>query len=254
MKNIESIELEAPFAFRYRPDNEYTIDELKNSYIYFQNPKFLNDPFDCYPKLMTITKNIAELTNIYQTIEPHLNPAEKQNFKNQFDKNNFENFREFLEEFLEKYVYSFGIACLTMTPANHLMWSHYANFHKGICLQYDISEDKEVFSGIQPVKYIDEFDTKEYLPLSNENDFAHIMYTKSIVWKNEYELRVVKEGQGKVEVNKSCLKKVIFGIKTTDDYKNTVIETIKNIYPTVKFFNSEPLKESFGITLKQIIT
>lgn len=81
MKIITKIEIEPPFAFRFRPDNKYTIDEVLNSYIYFQDPKKLNDPFDCDPRLMSITEDEEKLKKILSVIKPHLVLLKKKNSK-----------------------------------------------------------------------------------------------------------------------------------------------------------------------------
>src|SRR5680860_1010321 len=41
-----------PYMYRYRPDNDNTLDEIKNSYIYFSDRNSLNDPFDSSPDLI----------------------------------------------------------------------------------------------------------------------------------------------------------------------------------------------------------
>ena len=35
-----------PFVFRYRADNDYTLDEIERSYVYFQKRELLNDPLN----------------------------------------------------------------------------------------------------------------------------------------------------------------------------------------------------------------
>ncbi len=250
---ITKIEVEPPFAFRFRPDSKYTTDEILNSYIYFQDPKKLNDPFDCDPNLMSITENEEELRKIFSIIQPNLSLIEKENFQNEIARNDFKSFRYFLRQFLDEYVSQFAVACFTMTPANYLMWSHYANFHKGICIQYDTSKDKELFAGIQPVRYVDKYEVKEYFPLSEENDFMHIFLTKSMVWQNEHELRVVKDSKGKMFHNKNAVKKIIFGLQSTEEFKKEIINVALKTYDDITFFNVEPLIKEFGIGLKQIM-
>ena len=41
-----------PYVFRYRPNNEFTLEEINDSYIYFQKRELLNDPFDSAPDLI----------------------------------------------------------------------------------------------------------------------------------------------------------------------------------------------------------
>lgn len=48
---------------------------------------------------------------------------------------------------------SFGIMSLTIHPLNYLMWSHYANSHKGFCIGFDTDLLEETINGtLSPVK------------------------------------------------------------------------------------------------------
>ena len=51
--------------FRYRKANEFSLDELENSYIYFPSNKELNDPFDTNHKMLRFTNDIKELDKLY---------------------------------------------------------------------------------------------------------------------------------------------------------------------------------------------
>lgn len=117
----------------------------------------------------------------------------------------------------------FGVASLTTSFNNPLMWSHYANSHKGICIEYDLSEDvkdvETLKSLLIPVKYSNERVTIDYtlmdkIDLKNiehkgKNDllkfFISGLYTKHFVWKYEDEWRsivAIKEGNRNIQLGK----------------------------------------------------
>lgn len=60
----------------------------------------------------------------------------------------------------------FGVASLTTSFNNPLMWSHYANSHKGICIEYDLSEELKNVESLKslliPVRYSNERVTIDY--------------------------------------------------------------------------------------------
>lgn len=246
------IKQELPFAFRFRPDNKNTLNELEKSYVYFQSPSLLNDPFDCYPNLLKFTENITDLKLLFQALEPIMSLSDITNFKRGILNNDFSKFRIFVGDCLNKFINSFGIACFSLSPSNLLMWSHYSNFHKGICLMYDTSKDKNAFKRIRPMDYKEEFEQKEFKPLSEGNEFEHVLYTKSDVWRNEYELRVIKEEQGEFKVNRNCLKTIIFGMQTSKKYKDKIFELTRNKYPELYYYDCEPLPDKFGLRFTQI--
>src|SRR5690606_21148672 len=209
-------------------------------------------PFDCYQNLLKFTKDETELKLLYQILEPRISNSDKDNFKQDILKNEFSNFRNYVAEYFIKFIDKFGIACFSLSPSNLLMWSHYSNFHKGICLQYDTSKDKNAFRNIRPMDYKEKFEQKEYKPLSEGKEFEHVLYTKSEVWRNEYELRVVKEIQGEFKINRNCLKSITFGMKTTEEYKEQIFELTRGKYPDLHYFGCEPLKDKFGLRFTEI--
>ena len=80
------------------------------------------------------------------------------------------------------------------------------------------------------------------------------MWVKNIYQpENEFELRVVKENHGKVKIKPSSLKKIIFGMETTNEFMQKVLRTTKNIYPDLTYYVSKPLVDKFGISIQQII-
>lgn len=67
----------------------------------------------------------------------------------------------FIEKFKENIFSEYYLACFSGKNDNQLMWSHYADSHKGICLVYEFESDKNVLkieldegnNLIKPVKY-----------------------------------------------------------------------------------------------------
>ena len=62
-----------------------------------------------------------------------------------------------MDKELEMLRKSFGIACFSETYDSLLMWSHYADYHRGICLEYSYEEIKKLVP-FCPVVYTDNFE------------------------------------------------------------------------------------------------
>ena len=246
------IKQELPYAFRFRPNNQHTLNELEKSYVYFQSPRLLNDPFDCYPNLLKFTENTTELKLLFQVLEQVMSISDKTKFRKEILNNEFSNFRNFVSNYSNDFINKFGIACFSLSPSNLLMWSHYSYFHKGVCLMYDTSKDKNTFHRIRPMDYKEKFEQKEFNPLSKGNEFEHVLYSKSDVWRNEYELRVVKEEQGEFSVNRDCLRTIIFGMQTCDKYKEQILKLTRDKYPELYYYTCESLPDEFGLRFTQI--
>lgn len=96
------------------------------------------------------------------------------------------------------------VGCLTESPCNRLMWSHYADNHRGLCIEYDFSAFDPFTARVTfaPVIYspnrpqvpekllndvaTDQLDRQDYRFL------ASTLFTKDSVWQYESEWRIVK--------------------------------------------------------------
>lgn len=85
-----------------------------------------------------------------------------------------------------------GIHCFfSEIPNSALMWAHYADNHKGFCIEYDVDMEKAV--GLFEVEYSSKPPTPsptEFI-FSPEETFSRIVTTKRIEWHYEKEWRLV---------------------------------------------------------------
>ena len=96
----------------------------------------------------------------------------------------------------------YGILCFTRAWRNPLMWSHYADKHKGVVLEFEVSDDTTV-----KVSYVQERISFDLAKLIGQQQFslsdAEIIFaTKSHHWSYEREVRApidltkcVRDGQ-----------------------------------------------------------
>ena len=122
-------------------------------------------------------------------------------------------------------------------PGSELMWAHYANAHKGFCIEYDIdvialSEelwfnvnqiDSVVYSPLLP-----EMDMEDLLGSSDVPLLTKIYGTKSKVWSYENEARLLYETYGLKKYNPAALKAVYFGLNMEKSQEDYLIEGLKN--------------------------
>ena len=92
------------------------------------------------------------------------------------------------------------IACFSTSPLNVLMYSHYTDKHKGICIEYDFSDFDTENTSLLEVKYKEELkiDSKiAQIMMKSDNDineeisFLDLFRTKHLNWEYEKEYRVM---------------------------------------------------------------
>lgn len=137
-----------------------------------------------------------------------------------------------------------GIACFAQRWNNVLMWSHYANKHTGICVEYDFDIPFKTApnSLLLPVEYTS---MRPLLPIeklgvtqnkdfkvndANINtvfaDVLKALITKSEIWKYEQEWRhiVFIKDPDKRLVRLPIVSRIIMGVKISDENKIKMIE------------------------------
>lgn len=111
-----------------------------------------------------------------------------------------------------------GILCLTVRNDNTLMWAHYADCNRGVCLQFDISRDLDTFCFPKQVIYDDKVRRFNYIRswnLRKGMDATEAIFHKSAEWSYEQEYRVVRiNGVGIVPFDIASLRNICFGIDT----------------------------------------
>ena len=101
------------------------------------------------------------------------------------------------------------IACFSTNHLNMLMFSHYADKHKGICIEYDFSEFNKTDTTLLEVNYEKKLhiDNKSLQITSfsgeikkQETSFFDLFNTKHKSWKYEKEYRVITHGINKISL------------------------------------------------------
>ena len=192
------------FLYKYYRFDKYTERIFTKNEIYFQKPSKFNDPLDsriAYARGATVEEEQEFLKRNLTFAIPELT---KQNIS-QISKN-LSKVKQFFNDFCEKQDRrkdELGIYCLTTLRDNILMWSHYSDYHKGFCLEFDGQD--EFFQQALPIKY------SKKLPKFNIWDktvgeshkhadkLAALLLIKAEDWKYEDERRIVytpKQGGG----------------------------------------------------------
>lgn len=114
-----------------------------------------------------------------------------------------------------------GQKCFTPDNANILMWSHYANSHSGICLEFDTLNDPAFFIYPINVIYSEEYPELEF----TDRKFANkVLRTKSKDWEYEQEVRIYKIQNGYHKFIPQSLRSVTFGCNASEDKQSQIVD------------------------------
>lgn len=202
--------------FKYlHPDR---IDVLKNRAIRFSQPEAFNDPFEFKPVINSICsndylqnyvdENLDRLTEeqLSNMLPPQIRNLISRELVIAFVKKFLLDNHEYLDNVLKalgthasqiiptKSNELIGVLSLTEKKDNLLMWSHYADSHRGFCIGFDSTHsffnrkrsEKDEFYHLRKVKYLQERPSKTM----NEMDGIDMFLLKSDIWEYEQEWRI----------------------------------------------------------------
>lgn len=176
--------------FHYETFNaDFLADCLINRRVRCSDPANLNDPWDCRPwfneQALADPKVLEEFVEWFCSFKP-VAPI-KEIIRRDADVR-----RSLLEKFSVDFMSAiprrWRLYCLTPFPDSTLMWSHYADNHKGVCLEF--STDYDLFGSALEVQYLSSYPRWRPQALVGEEG-ANTLLTKADVWRYEREYRIV---------------------------------------------------------------
>jgi hypothetical protein len=222
-------------AFKYRGEFKRDLDAIKNYQIYASNKEQLNDPCE----MLTDDQAFLQLLH---SIERNYGISSKK-IKSEF--------ASFKERILNAGVFSLS---LTNEPLNILLWSMYANSHKGFCIEYDLDILTKYNNAVNKfwIKYSNKIPVfKTNLFNGHDNEIIrHFTGYKSKDWKYENEYRLLYDNFGFQDVEYKAVKSIYFGYKMDSREKDTMFENLQG--RGIKYFQIKLLPGKYKLYCEKI--
>ena len=218
---------------------------LINRELWFANPDALNDPFECQ---MIFPDFLDSIWRHYHIEDTEKNKIEKQ---------------------LQIQLKNVGICSLSRTRRNQLMWSHYAEDHKGFCIGFNENNLKTSSSrfSLMDVEYqsklpyegiIDRIKYFNSIPGANNTKsivgdiLSSILGIKFTNWKYEKEVRLVRPNFGTINFDASAVNSIAFGLRMSDKDKKTLIKLLNgHEWDHIQWYQAEKATDKFGLVFKR---
>lgn len=201
---LKMLNRDAPVEFfQYRGDEDRNITNLEEEIVWASAVRNVNDPFDC--DFSTSALDELEM---------------------KIPKDVIESVRKTIIDLKE----SLAISCFSERKDSILMWSHYANKHKGFCACYDVRNILTAEKALFPVWYREE----KVTPVCNGKHFEsnprikEILIQKSLDWSYEKEWRIFENLDPKTAPGKAVKNfkptRIIIGACANEATKNRLKE------------------------------
>lgn len=164
------------------------------------------------------------------------------------------------------------VFCVSETNNNLLMWSHYADCHKGVVLQLECIKDLDVpLLEAKPVCYSDDAPSmateEQWLdftlgltPLPDgKTVWENLVLTKATDWRYEREWRVIskrrpyeKDGYEDTPFDPTEVSKVFLGCRIAECERQLILQLLNGPFSHVEAFQAVQSRDKFAIDYVKI--
>ena len=243
--------------YKYQAYKTTTLENLINHQIFFSNPKDFNDPFDC-----RIPINPVFSDTVYEKIFKNLcdKPPNDEGIKRDYLTNGKINER-FKEDIIKNVSVIMdgmaaihGVACFSTKKEDILMWAHYADGHKGLCLEFDPTGIFD--ANLKKVDYWPEFppiDWYEIIRNKSVPEYMKQLTTKFLEWEHEAEWRIIYGNYSKFwPYPPKALTAIYFGCEMPPPHREIIKKITKDQNKDIEFYEMIKDKKKFAVSPEKI--
>jgi hypothetical protein len=239
-------------------EREWVRDILLNNRLFFPTRSAFNDPFDCRIPLswdgVTLDEMEQKLLDVYRRNPPKGWKGSIMEFVKEQRANG--SIAQLLEPSLGKFVTEaklddLRVLCLCERSDGILMWSHYADNHEGVCLEFTVLKES-YFDGAISVIYASDYPQLKVTMGSRELADGMVR-TKATHWAYESEWRVLN-----VEVTplhdfpKECLSGVILGCQISAENENLITEWLAERSSPAALYRAVKALDKFAVRIEKV--
>jgi len=131
-----------------------------------------------------------------------------------------------------------------------LMWGHYADSHRGICIEFAPRESKWFADHVHRVRYLRNFKEVEHGATKDDQALTELVCTaKAKHWQYEAEWRIVIDTAGANRIPAKCVTGVIFGCRIAEDDERWIRQWVQLRKPRPALFRAVQVQREFRIQI-----
>jgi hypothetical protein len=252
---------------------------LMHNELFFTSPKQFNDPFDSTIPVRYDEGTREEIVNYWaehlSITRPELSQEERERDATElYESGRFRSPQsiEKIEEIITDRVYKdIGVFSLSGHYENILLWSHYADKHKGFCVEFDArrlylfcikylkdleSQSRRGFQSIifRNVTYAEKYPVLNAYRIELAERTLTQLLTKSNDWWYEQEYRIVwfHGADKKLIIDDGIISKVILGCQMFGPDREEIISILKSRSDRIPLLRAKKKLDSFGLDFEYL--
>ena len=252
------------FMYKYRAvdaKSEQSINQLREilieSKLWLSAPLDFNDPFDTSARIVAEGKMKSVRTRMERIGKSQgLRRKERKAYAKAIEKIPRSQLERDLSATYEKSLEMVGVHCFAGDPRSILMWSHYANNHKGVCIQFERAKDFPLLCRALSVDYSDNYPTVNWVRGFGPS-LSKVLLKKSLCWAYEAEERLIKPDKARqyLQFNPAAISAVIYGCRVSADVRQIVEEILnerKRLHPPLRVYAAAKHRSRYRLQLARV--
>jgi hypothetical protein len=201
-------------------DIDGAIKIISDNTLKYSNPNDFNDPFEFNEGLLSYEMTEKAVEAFIGMSSQKKNRPEKRKIIKDIRKYPNKYINTLKQTILESLSITF-VCCFSEIYDNILMWSHYSDKHKGLCIGFDLNLLMDKDDMYERVRY-----TNDIIPMNLLEEqvkaIEHWALTKSSIWSYEKEIRNVIQNYSTniLRFNENCIKEIYFGCRFSEKEVN----------------------------------
>ncbi|MBY0401385.1 DUF2971 domain-containing protein [Myxococcota bacterium] len=255
--------------YKYRPFGVNVLRELTRAESYYASPTSFNDPLDCDP-LIDVDADWADVEKLLHCmlverigkskaksiIEDHrYMSTEVGDFRKDPDAQAYyvSRLARDVQAELEREMERYGVLSLAERWNCPLMWSHYADSHRGLCVEFQVEGSS--CSMLKPVNYKSPRGIKISTLMAWKIDKSTeakqrvldtYFFAKASDWHYEREWRDVSSRIGS-ELSPFRISGIYFGLRCESAVVTAIIKLFGGLREKVRFYQIHPHNDTFRL-------
>lgn len=142
-------------------------------------------------------------------------------------------------------------------PSNELMWAHYADSHRGFCIEYELAEFENILTPNFDIRNRINISYEANTPSITKDDFSDmfgiqkkVFGTKSLAWKDENEIRLVFEQSGVKRYSTKTITGIYFGLRMGLDERRLIVDYFKE--KNIVFYQINRVEGTYQLSFSQL--
>ncbi|ACT48753.1 DUF2971 domain-containing protein [Methylotenera mobilis] len=234
-------------------------DIVVGSKLWLSPPTDFNDPFDMTAKVVFdgTTNMLREKFEKLIATQGDLKWKERKKLLDKFMARPRHEWQKISEAAFNSNLQKTGVFSFAGDPRSILMWSHYADNHQGVCLQFEVARHPRIMLEAIPVDYVEDYPVLNWAN-DTEGQLRDIILAKFKHWDYEKESRIIWQGGAKTSTSfkPEALTRIIFGCRADDRVSNIVNDILnerkKLGMPDVETYKAHKHSSKYELVIKKL--